>query len=587
MIPPSKFSPTSRRPRRWQIATLLAGGCASFLLAQPEPQPAVASQPLFREEAKERGLEFHHVSGKVGELYFNEMMGAGVALLDFDNDLDLDLYFAQGYSLAKAPSPAPGGRLFRNDLTVLPSGERQQRFVDVTEASGLRAHGYGMGAFAADLDDDGRTDLLLTGYDGLQWWRNRGDGTFTDATASSGLNDARWSVPACFLDVDRDGDLDVFVGHYVDYTIATNKRCTSDLGEANYCGPLAFKPLPDVFFLNQGQGRFDEVGARFGLGAAFGGALGALSGEFNGDGWLDVYVGNDSLPNQLWINRRGKSFANEALLSGVAVNGAGEAEASMGMDAGDYDNDGDEDIYVANLTGETNVLYANLGDGLFEDRTAASRLGPPSLELTGFGAGWLDFDNDGRLDLVVVNGAVRIVEGLARAGDPHPLRQRKLLFRGQPDGTFSEIRDEAGDAFAKRTVGRGAALGDLDNDGDTDIVVSNNDGEAELLVNQVGSQYGWLGLRVLTDSGRDAEGAWVRLERDGKPMAWRRVRSAASYGSSKDPRLLFGLGASTEGAWSAFVEWPEGTKERFANLTPRQYGVLRRGAGEPVAEAKP
>lgn len=556
----------------------------------PEPPGYQAAAPFpFQESEALAGLDFVHVNGMVGELYFHEIMGSGVALFDFNNSGLLDVFLVQGHSLGEREPDPPRDRLFRNDLEVLPDGTPEVRFTDVTEESGIRSVGYGMGVIAADFDGDGWDDLYVTNFGPNQLWRNNGDETFSDVTESAGVGDSRWSVPAVAFDFDRDGHLDLFVGNYVDFTLETHQRCTTDMGEPNYCGPLAFRPYRDALFRNLGDGTFEEVSARKGLDAAYGGALGAVVGDFSGDGWLDLYVANDGVPNQLWINQQGQGFRNEALLAGVALNAAGEPEASMGVDAGDFDNDGDEDLFMTHLTRETNTLYVNQGDTLFVDRSLASGLGLPSWDLTGFGTAFLDFDNDGHLDVLVVNGAVRIIESLARAGDSFPLHQRNLLFRNQGDGTFVDISAQAGPAFARSEVSRGAAFGDLDNNGAMDVVISNNNGPVRVLLNQVGSRNPWIGLRLVTgDPPRDALGAWVALEKEGRPIAWRRVRAAASYGSSNDPRVLFGLGDhGSSGPFSVAVMWPDGSHERFTDLEVRAYTTLSQGTGQAVGDPGP
>ncbi len=566
------------------------------------------SVPLFVEAAAETGLDFTHWNGMSGELYYAEMMGSGAALFDIDNDGDLDVYLVQGNFLgpegldpADATFPPPGplplsDRLFRNDLSVAGDGRRRLRFTDVTEASGIRATGYGMGATAADFDNDGWTDLYVTNLGRNQLYRNRGDGTFEDVTENAGAGVERWSVPAVAFDVDRDGWLDLFVGNYVEFSPAANKRCTDELGMANYCGPLAFAPEPDVLLHSRGGGAdgrvtFEDVSLEAGILAEYGGCLGAVAADFDGDAWLDLYVANDGMPNQLWINqgeasvapeaRKRRIFENQALLAGAAVSGQGHPQASMGVAAADFDGDGDEDLFLSHLASETNTVYVNDGRGAFEDRSAATGLGAPSLPMTGFGTAWLDYDNDGRLDQLTVNGAVKVIKAQALAGDPLPLHQRNQLFRNRGDGTFEDVTDAAGPAFELSEVSRGAAFGDVDNDGDTDVVISNNSGPARLLLNQVGQDRRWLGLRLVA-RGRDAPGARAGVFRRDGSVLWRRVGATASYASSSDPRLLFGLGGDAA-VTQIVVEWPDGRNERWAPETvpPDAYTTLRQGSGEP------
>jgi hypothetical protein len=544
---------------------------------------AWAGQP-FAEVPASSGLDFVHFNGMSGELYFPEMMGAGAGLLDYDNDGDLDVYLVQGQMLDDKPVtaatfapryPVPlTDRLYRND-----SEGGVWKFTDVTEAAGLSATGYGMGVAAGDYDNDGRVDLYVTNYGSNELWRNRGDGTFEAVTAAAGVDDPRWSVSAAWLDYDRDGWLDLYVGNYVRHQISGDRRvCRLAKRERDYCGPVKGAGDPDSLFRNRGDGTFEDVSEASGIRGAYGGALGVIGADFDGDGWLDIYVANDGVANQLWINQQDGTFKNEALLAGVAVNRDGMAEASMGVDAADFDGDGDEDLFMTHLRQETNTLYINDGSGWFEDRTMDMGLANPSFPYTGFGTAWIDYDNDGWLDLLMVNGAVKKIDALVARDDPHPLHQINQLFRNEGDGRYREVTGEAGPAFEVSLVSRGAAFGDLDNDGDADVVIANNAGPARLLENRVGQSSRWLGVRLLTASAkRDAYGARVVLE--GERPLWRRLRADGSYGSSNDARVLFGLGDEAPAALSVRVLWPDGSEERWSGLTPDRYHQLRQGSG--------
>ena len=360
-----------------------------------------------------------------------------------------------------------------------------------------------------------------------------------------------------------------------------------------YCSPSIFNAYPDKLLRNlggeKGKIAFEDVTAEVGLDRAFGPALGAIAADFNGDGWPDLYVANDGAPNQLWLNGPraagpggARGFMDEALLAGAALNRDGRPEASMGVDAADFDSDGDVDLFMTHLTEETNTLYVNDGTGLFEDLTVSSQLSRPSFDRTGFGAAWLDVDNDGRLDLVTVNGAVKIIEELYRRRDPHPLHQPNQLFLQRPDGGFEDVSARAGSAFEVSEVSRGALVGDLDNDGDPDLVVTNNAGPARVLINQVGQTKAWLGLRLLSASGRDALGARAVLRRPGQPEIWRRVEAGGGYASARDPRLLFGLGAAKAKAATVRVHWPSGKVEEWTGVETGRYTTLREGAGRAV-----
>jgi len=555
--------------------------------AAPQPLVAPAGNALFADRSEESGLDFVHWNGMSGELYYAEMMGAGVALFDVDGDGDLDLFLVQGSMLGDKgeqearfpPSAKRSDRLYRNDLSRGEDGKNTVHWVDITPETISRERGYGMGVAAADLDNDGLIDLYVTNFGANQHWRNRGDGNFDDVT-SKAARIGSWSVPAAVLDFDHDGWLDLFVGNYLDWSIAADKKCTDELGQRNYCGPLAYKGLPDTLLRNRG-GQFEDWSGRVGILADYGGALGAVADDFDDDGWPDVYVANDGQPNQLWMNQGGQRFENRAVLAGAAVNRRGQAEASMGIAAADYDNDGDEDLISAHLSKETNTVYRNEGDATFEDRAAETGLGPPSFEMTTFGLGFLDLDNDGLLDLMTVNGAVKVIKKLALAGDPFPLHQKNQLFHNQGNGTFVEISQQGGQAFELSEVSRGAAFGDLDNDGDTDVVIVNNSGRARYLSNEKGQDHAWLGLSLVDESlKRDAIGAKAELETAAGQKLVRRVNPTQSYASTSDARLLFGLGDDTP--LKLTITWPDGKEESFAIPPLRQYTKLIRGKGLPA-----
>ena len=572
-----KNSPLSKG--KWTASRALAALVATLSFG---PSADAAEAP-FVDATDSAGLAFHHFNGMSGELYFPEMMGSGVGLLDYDGDGDLDVYLVQGHMLGGKPLSAATfeprhsvplkDRLFRNE-----SADGRLRFVDVTEASGLDATGYGMGVAVGDYDNDGRPDLYVSNFGSNQLWRNLGDGRFEDVTAAAGVDDTRWSVSVAWVDFDRDGWLDLYVGNYVDFSFDNAKPCRSSTSARDYCSPLVYQPQVDSLFRNRGDGTFEDVSLRAGIRGDFGGALGVIAADFNGDGWQDIYVANDGVPNQLWINGREGRFSNDAILAGAGVNMDGSPEASMGVDAADFDGDGDEDLFMTHLARETNTLYVNDGQGWFEDRTVAMGLAGPSFPMTGFGTGWIDYDNDGWLDLLVVNGAVTAIEAQMLAGDPLPLRQPNQLFRNLGESRFADVSADAGSALLTPRVSRGAAFGDLDNDGDTDVIISNNAGPARVLENQVGSRNPWLGLRMLTgEPGRDAIGTRVAL--DGTPPLWRRVRTDGSYASASDARILFGLGPRAAGKRSVRVLWPDGLEERFEGLEINRYHTLRQGEG--------
>jgi len=349
-------------------------------------------------------------------------------------------------------------------------------------------------------------------------------------------------------------------------------------GQHDYCPPNTYRAQPSRLYHNRGNGTFEDVTSRALVGGAYGPALGVSTADFNNDGWIDIYAGNDGQPNQLWINQKNGTFKETAFLAGAAVNGQGNSEASMGIDAGDFDNDGDEDIFITNWLAQMNILYVNMGDGVFEDRKAASGLGPPSLAKTGFGTAWFDYDNDSWLDLFTANGSVSIVEAQARANDPFPLKMMNQLYHNLGNGRFEDVSSRAGKAFTLSEVNRGAAFGDIDNDGDVDVLVGTAAGPTRLLINNVGNKNHWLGLRLVTQK-RDALGARVVVTRQSGPALLRRARSDGSYASANDPRVVVGLGASKDPV-RLKVLWPDGRSEEFTNVALDRFTTLTEGAAK-------
>ena len=541
----------------------------------------------FKDATVDTHLDFVHVNGMTGQFYYPEIIAPGAALLDYDNDGDLDVFLVQGGSL-DGPTSAPGadsttgGQLFRNDLEVRPDGTRVVQFSNVTNAAGIEATAYGMGAAVGDYDNDGCVDLYVTALGQNQLYRNGCDGTFTLAHAA-GVADRGWSVSSAFLDFDRDGWLDLFVGHYLNWDRSLNTSCLGPSGKRVYCAPAVYLAQQSQLYRNNRDGTFSNVTAAAGMSARFGPALGVTTADFNADGWIDFYVANDGQENQLWMNQRDGTFRDLALISGAAWSDPGKAKAGMGVDAGDADDDGDEDVFVTNLSGEGHDLYVNDGTGNFDPRSAAAGLKHPSLPFTGFGTAWLDIDNDGWIDLMTVNGTVQRIDALVRENDPMPLRQRKQLFRNLGNGRFEDLTSRAGAVFERRDVGRGAAFGDLDNDGDTDVVVGNNNGAAQLLLNMVGSRNHWIGLRLVAPGAsgraRDTLGARVTILRNGQPARTRRARADGSYASANDPRVLVGLGPSGKRP-RVRVLWPDGRAEEWADVPIDRYTTLTQGSGK-------
>ncbi len=561
---------------------------ASFSCVLSMVPGASHASDLFVDAAEDSGLDFTHFNGMTGEWYFAEMMGAGTALLDYDNDGDLDIYLVQGNMLPgeaatskplfSADGPLPlSDRLYRNDGI---SANGKPMFSDVTRSMGLSQTGYGMGIATGDVNGDGWVDIYVTNFGENRLLINQAGKSFADTTDESGAGDDRWSVSASFIDMDRDGDLDLYVGNYVNFSLKNHKPCRSTTSARDYCSPLVYAASPDRLYRNNGSGQFADVSESAGITDAFGAALGVISDDFDGDGWTDIYVANDGSANQLWINQKDGSFADDAVFAGIAVNMDGNPEASMGVDAADFDADGDTDLFMTHLARETNTLYMNDGDGWFEDRTIAMGLAGESFSQTGFGVAWIDFDNDRWLDLLIANGAVtRIPE---QENIILPLRQTNQLFRNEHGEVFKDISAMAGDGFALSEVSRGAAFGDIDNDGDTDVVITNNAGPVRLLINEVGNENAWLGIRLIDKRGHMVtHGARVATISANGTAYWRRVGADGSYASSNDARVLFGLGAD-RGEQQVRVIWPDSSLENWADLETGKYHDLRRGSGTPA-----
>ncbi len=497
----------------------------------------------------------------IGERWILETVGSGVGVLDFDGDGLLDIWLVQGGPVPKglsevtaAVSDAPIDRLYRNV-----SGDGRLRFVDITDASGVRADRYGMGIATGDIDNDGDADVFLANYGANQLFENLGDGRFREL-GNSVLAGAEWSVSASFADVDGDGRLDLYVANYLHFTLATHKDCPDLSGRPSYCAPTAYPAVSDRLFRNLGGGRFDDVSRAAGLAEVASPALGVAARDFDGDGDTDFYVANDGAANHLWLNQGDGTFREGAQFAFAAFNDSGAPEAGMGVDAEDFDGDCDPDIFVTHLSTETNTLYVNHGDW-FSDDTARAGLAASSGPYTGFGTGWFDADSDGDLDLFSANGAVFPMEAQRLAGDPYPLRQRNQLWLNDGAGVYREYR--AAGSLDAEEVSRGATFADLDNDGDTDIVVSNNSGPPRLYRNDPGNDVpsvAWIGLHL-------PQGARASLQ--GQPCPLRRASTDGSYASANDPRLLFLLSNAAPRRFQ--IHWPDGQATTTGLLRSGQY----------------
>ncbi len=584
-----------RRAALFSACALLVAACggggdvpandSSAASPAPASSPATTSPPasvtpLLVDTTEAWDLRFTHDPGAGGELLFPEMMGGGVAVFDADADGDLDLYLVSG-----APNlgrdPAPGGAI--NQLFLQ---SEDGRFEDATEASGLGDPGYGTGVAVGDFDNDGLEDVFVANFGPDRLFRGLGGGRFEDVTRSAGIAatgeaDDDWSTSAAFCDVDRDGWLDLYVVRYVVFDPAV--RCTDKAGRREYCGPASFVDRTDVLLRNNGDKSFRDVTAAAGIDVVTGAGLGVVCEDIDDDGWVDIYVANDGDPNQLWMNQGAAGgsvrFLDDALIMGTSVNAAGLEEAGMGVVAADFDNDADFDLFLTHLRDETNTFYRNLGPGVgFQDDTVQVGLATASTPYTGFGTAPVDLDLDGDLDLVIANGRVKRGDPLTEElPAPWNLYAEPNLVYANDSGSFRVAGDDVAAFTAPIEIGRGLASGDLDGDGDLELVLNNLGSVARIFRAEPASGH-WLLIDAFDPRlGRRALGARVTVV-SGDRRQSRTIQSAMSYLSSSDPRAHFGLGVDASPV-SVDVRWPDGLEETFADVAVDQAVVLRRGEG--------
>lgn len=520
-----------------------------------------SGEAWFRDVTTDAGIRFKHEALSERRFWFPEIMGSGLGFGDVDDDGYLELYLVQSGELGESSDNAQTNRMLRN--------RADGTFEDVTGSSGTGDQGYGMGCAFGDADEDGDLDLYVTNVGPNALFQNEGDVVFTDETEAAGVGEGRWGTSCGFLDYDADGDLDLFVVNYLNWSSDRELPCSSAYGVEDYCNPNNYNaPASDVLYRNEGGMRFTDVSEATGIARVFGNGLGLATGDFDGDGRVDIYVANDLMANQLWRGQADGTFVDDALLAGCAVALDGGVEAGMGVLAMDMENDGDLDLFMTHLREESNTFYLNEGE-LFIDNTAMMGLSSPSFPFTGFGVGAADFDRDGYQDLYVANGRVTFGRPLFDADDP--FAEPNQLFRGVKGAGFEEVLPRGGVRPAIIGNSRGLALGDYDNDGDVDVAVLDNGGGVHLLENVLERQEHWIQIRVCTKNGRDAYGALVGVG-DVKRQ-WRQVQAAYSYCSSNDPRVHFGLG-SASGPVEVEVVW-DGRKQRFGPLEIDRIHTLR------------
>ena len=520
------------------------------------------SKTGFTDVTEMAGIQFRHIAGLSERKHLIETMGAGAVFFDYDNDGDVDLYVVNsGYVPGTGHENTVGqNRLYRNN--------GDGTFTDVTKASGTGDTSYGMGANAADYDNDGDQDLYVTNFGQNLLYRNNGDGTFTDVAKQARVGDASWGVSCAFVDINRDSQLDLYVVNYVEYDLSMKPCLNNDKGILEYCHPRYFNGKADTLYRNNGDGTFSNITKKAGVyNPTEGLGLGVAVGDYNNDGWPDIYVANDTTRNFLYRNRGDGTFTDVGLISGTGYNQSGLPEGGMGVDFGDYNHDGWLDLFVTNSSSETNTLYKNNGDGTFTDVTASVGLAESSYLMLAFGTKFFDYDNDSDLDIFVVNGHLQ--PDIERLSSHTTYAQSDQLYQNRGDGTYAELSDSLGGYFSERYVGRGAAFADYDNDGDMDVFIVNSDQRAVLLRNDVGNRNNWIRIQLVgTKSNRDGIGARVGV-RCGERRQIPEVHSGSSYASGSDRRLLFGLGAA-EKIDQIVVRWPSGVVQRLADVDVNQ-----------------
>jgi hypothetical protein len=522
-----------------------------------------AAQIQFVDITESAGIDFGYINGASGEKFMLEAVGSGAAFFDADRDGFIDLYILNGAALPGYDGPTGTNALFRND--------GDGTFTDVTAASGTGDPGFGMAAATGDADNDGFPDLYVANHGANRFYQNDGDGSFTDITSTARVGDDGWGAHAAFSDVDRDGDLDLYVANYMDFDPEDNRRCFR--GEAReYCGPNTYPGQSGVLYRNDGDLRFTDVTVESGLATTEGKQLAAVFGDLDQDGDEDLFIANDKNPNFLFLNDGKGHFVESGAIAGVAYNEEGVAESAMGADVGDIDNDGDMDIIVATFQWLPNTLYRNDGDGFFSDVTFAVGLGAESVPYLGMTAAFLDYDNDGFLDVFVANGHL---DANVKDFDPSTsYEQINQLFRNRSDGTFEETTRSTGPGMLLERVSHGAVFGDIDNDGDVDIFVSDSASpRCTLLRNDGGNAHNFLTLMAKgTQSNRDGLGAVVRIVA-GKLVQTRHIRRSYGYMGSNDVRLHVGLGSHGQ-ADSIIVHWPSGQAQTLTGVAANQQILL-------------
>jgi len=542
----------------------------------PSPTPPRPSGPIeFTDVTAEAGIRFKHNSGAAGKKYLPETIGSGCAFLDYDNDGWQDILLVNSMDWPESKKRKSFPALFRNN--------KDGTFTDVTHQVGLGVEIYGIGVAIADYDNDGNDDIYITAVGPNRLFRNTG-GKFTDVTARAGVGDPGFSTAAAWFDFDNDGRLDLFVGNYVEWTPETDQYCTLDQKNKSYCTPQAYKGQPPTLYRNRGNGTFENVAARSGIDSSTGKTLGIALLDYDDDGWIDLFVANDTEPNNLFRNNRNGTFTDNAVVAGVAFSEAGTARAGMGVDAADYDGSGRQSVVIGNFTNESIALYHNDGSGLFIDEAPASGIGKMSAQSLTFACFFFDYDLDGALDIFAANGHVS--DDIAVVQPTVKYAQPPHLFRNRGRKKFEEVTTKLGRALNRAVVGRGAAYGDFDNDGDLDLLVTTNNGPPRLLRNDNANQNDLLRVKTVgARSNRNGIGARVVVKTSKGKTLFGMVRTGSSYCSQAELPLTFGLGKPEEGTTvNLEITWPGNRKETIQNIKVNQYVVVQEGKGATTQE---
>jgi enediyne biosynthesis protein E4 len=548
------------------------------------PSPARPAGPIeFRDVTKQAGIHFKHNSGAFGKKYLPETMGSGVCVLDYDNDGWQDILFVNSMDW-------PGHRGASRTYPALYHNNKDGTFTDVTRDAGLAVESYGLGCAVADYDNDGFEDIYITTVGSNHLFRNLGNGKFADVTLKAGVADPGFSTSAVWFDYDNDGKLDLFVTHYIEWSIAKDQYCTLDNKNKSYCTPQTYRGESSTLFHNKGDGTFENVTKRAGLRDPTSKSLGVAMLDYDGDGWMDLFVANDTEPNKLYRNNHNGTFADVGVQVGVAFSESGRVRAGMGVDAGDFDGSGWQSLVIGNFTNESMSLYRNDGSGLFVDEEISSGIRQMSLQALTFGCFFFDYDLDGRLDIFAANGHVS--DDISVVQPTLKYAQPAILFHNSGNRKFEDASAKVGPALQQPVVARGAAYLDYDNDGDLDLVITANNGLARLLRNEYTNPNDMLRVKLVgTRSNRDGIGAKVTLTTNAGARLLRMVKTGSSYASQSELPLTFGLGKQEAGKTvSLEIIWPSGQKDSLSKISADQFITVKEGSGiiaaRPIAFGK-